>query len=101
MTMTGLQAPRGLLFPLTLLIAGALLLGSAAASFSQTNGARRLECVSYEPILAHFTGEVERGTPVYRLPAITVSASPKAAVVEAQTQRRDSRNPQSRARAAS
>lgn len=53
---------------------------------------------AHETVEARFTGELDRGTPVYRLPAITVSASRTQAVVEARAQKRDAREQRGRGR---
>jgi hypothetical protein len=53
---------------------------------------------AHETVEVRFTGELDRGTPVYRLPAITVSASRADGVVEARAQRRDTREQRGRAR---
>jgi len=42
-------------------------------------------------IVATFTGEFDNGTPVYRLPSITVVAHRKAAVAKTERQRSDPR----------
>ena len=54
-----------------------------------------------ETVAAEFTGRFDRGTPVYRLPSITVSASRNEAVAEARAPKRDARDPRSRGRTAS
>jgi len=51
-----------------------------------------------ETVEAHFTGEFDRGAPVYRLPSITVSASRNEAVIEARAPKRDAREQKSRTR---
>jgi hypothetical protein len=57
--------------------------------------------VAHEAVEARFTGALERGTPVYRLPAITVSASRSEPVVEARAPKRDARDQRGRTRASS
>ncbi|HZI83686.1 MAG TPA: hypothetical protein VFF44_07210 [Casimicrobiaceae bacterium] len=52
-------------------------------------------------LVAEFTGEFDRGAPVYRLPPVSVSVSRSLAVAEARAQKRDARIQAARARSAS
>ncbi len=72
-----------------LLLLSALGFAIAGPSFAQLPCPSAPERSAAMP--AEFTGEFDRGTPVYRLPSIRVSASRHLAVVDARPRRRDAR----------
>lgn len=81
-------AVAGCAVAVTLVYADCRIAASAGASAQET-------------VVGEFTGQFDSGTPVYRLPPITVSASRNEAVADARAQKRDAREPRSRGRAPS
>jgi hypothetical protein len=71
----------------SLLLLTAFAFAIAGPSFAQAPCPSAPERSAAVP--TEFTGEFDRGTPVYRLPSISVLASRRLAVVEAQPRRRD------------
>ncbi|HTS20411.1 MAG TPA: hypothetical protein VMN79_01260 [Casimicrobiaceae bacterium] len=72
-------------------------LGSATAALAEATPGAGAGCPGQPPMTAVFTGVLEHGVPVYRLPRLTVSAGRGAAVAEARTAKRDAHAARGRA----